>query len=520
LVLLREVPAVGHLLGQIEGRLEALRQIGIDYLALDRRARTLSGGEFDRALLTKYLRSGLVNTLYVLDEPTRGLHPHDVERLIAVLGGLRDRGNTLLVVGHDPSLIRAGDHLIDLGPGAGESGGRVVYQGLRSTFRTATESVTADFLLKRRSLPAPAARRAHQKGSVLLQGARGHHLKGLDVEFPLGVFCVLTGPSGSGKSTLLTKTLGPALRDHLGGDVQTGPPPLPYDNLTLKGKIGRVVTVDSTPIGRSGRSNPVTYLGAFGEIRKTFAATHEARSRNYKPGDFSFNVDGGRCNACRGEGILTIDMQFLTDVVMRCPECKGTRYRPEILEVGYRGRNIAEVLDMTARDAFLFFRLRPRIQMRLRPLLDIGLDYIRLGQPASTLSEGEAQRVKLASHLAQTRSDLIPGRAADSLPTLFLLDQPTSGLHPADMVKLLEVLNSLVDRGHSVIAIEHHPEVILRADWVIDMGPEAGDEGGEIVALGTPEEVSKSGTHTGAVLAALPRNDPNSEFLDGSPIPG
>jgi excinuclease ABC subunit A len=500
---LRERAAIVRILHQIMGRLDAVEQIGIDYLTLDRRARSLSVGELDRVILTRTVGAGLVNTLYVLDEPTNGLHPHDVDRLIAILGRLRDQGNTVIVVEHDPAVIRAGDRVIDLGPGAGDIGGQVVFEGPYADLLTTSDSVTADYLSGRKTIPTSGSRRPHTRGVIQLRGATGHNLKGIDVDFPLGVFCVLTGLSGSGKSTLLEQTLASALRIKLGEAADTNPAPLPHTDLTVTGKLGKMVSVDSSPIGRSGRSNPVTYLDAFGEIRKTFAATHEAKTRNYKPSHFSFNVDGGRCNSCRGEGILTIDMQFLPDVVMRCPDCRGTRYRPEILEVPYRGRNIAEVLDMTARDAFVFFRHRPKVQMRLRPLLDIGLDYLRLGQPASTLSGGEAQRVKLASHLAQTRSDLMPGRSAESAPTLFLLNEPTSGLHPADIVKLLEVLNSLIDRGHSVIAIEHNPEVMARADWIIDMGPEAGDKGGRIVAQGTPEDVARTQTHTGAVLAGI-----------------
>jgi len=503
-----DVAAVERIVRQIAGRLESLKQIGLDYLALDRRVRSLSSGELSRAILTRTAGAGLVNTLYVLDEPTNGLHPFDVERTISVLEQLRNQGNTLVVVEHEASVVRAADHVIDLGPGAGELGGRVVFQGTYQNLLDAPDSVTADYLTGRKTIRASGPRRKIDKGTIQLRGASGHNLKGIDVDFPLGVFCLVTGISGSGKSSLIEKTLAPALLASLGGDQPIGPAPLPHSSLSLTGKVGRVVVVDQSPIGRSGRSNPVTYLDAFSEIRKTFAATHDAKARNTKPSQFSFNVDGGRCNACRGEGILTIDMQFLPDVVMRCPDCRGTRYRPEILEIPYRGRNIAEVLDMTARDAFVFFRHRPKVQMRLRPLIDIGLEYLRLGQPASTLSSGETKRIKLAKHLAQTRSDLIPGRSNESAPTLFLLNEPTSGLHPADIVKLLEVLNSLVDRGHSVIAIEHNPEVMARADWIIDLGPEAGDLGGEVVAQGTPEEVARIETHTGVMLARfLPEKD-------------
>jgi len=332
-----------------------------------------------------------------------------------------------------------------------------------------------------------------------LKGASGHNLKGGDVRFPLGVLCVVTGVSGSGKSTLVEETLYPALRRRLG---LSAPPPLPFGSLTGTGALDDVLLVDPTPIGRSGRSNPVTYLKAFDEIRRTFASTHEAKLRNYGPNRFSFNVEGGRCNACEGNGFTVVDMQFLPDVTVRCPECKGTRFRDETLEVAYRGRNIAEVLDLTAREAFAFFRHRPKVQARLRPLLDVGLDYLRLGQPASTLSGGEAQRLKLASHLSTTPGAIT--RAAGSKShTLFLLDEPTTGLHPADTLRLLDAFESLLTVGHSLVVVEHSPEVLAAADWLIDLGPGAGDEGGAVVAEGTPEEVARRGTPTGRVLSAL-----------------
>jgi excinuclease ABC subunit A len=318
------------------------------------------------------------------------------------------------------------------------------------------------------------------------------------VELPLGVLCVVTGVSGSGKSTLVEETLYPALQRRLGNAAL---PAAPHTELVGTGEIDEVVLVDQAPIGRSARSNPVTYLKAFDEIRKTFATTHEARLRNYGAGQFSFNVEGGRCNACEGNGFLTIDMQFLADVMMRCPECRGTRYRPETLEITYRGRNIAEVLDLTARQAFVFFRHRPKVQAKLRPLLEVGLDYLRLGQPASTLSGGEAQRLKLASYLASSPAAMT--RAAGRSRTLFLLDEPTTGLHPADTLKLLDALTSLLDLGHSLIVVEHSPEIMACADWIIDLGPGAGDEGGQIVGQGTPEEIARLDTPTGWVLKAV-----------------
>ncbi len=493
---LRAAPSAAAILSRADSRLEHLAALGLDYLTLDRPARSLSGGELQRVVLTKSLSTGLVNTLYVLDEPTAGLHPCETGRLITVLHRLRDRGNTLVVVEHDPDVIRASDHLIDLGPGAGEAGGNVLYAGPVAPFADAEGSATSDFLCGRKKPAVPPKRRPVTTRSIQLLGARGNNLKSIDVTFPLGVLCVVTGPSGSGKSTLVEETLFPALARQIKGESAMA---LPYDRLASGGELADVVYLEQTPLVRSARSNPVTYLGAFDEIRKTFAATHEAKLRNYDSGRFSFNVDRGRCDACQGNGFLTIDMQFLPDVMIRCPECHGTRYRPEILDITYRGRNIAEVLDLTARQAFVFFRNRPKIQARLRPLLEIGLDYLRLGQPASTLSGGEAQRLKLAGLLSRSSKAL--ARAAQSPHSLFLIDEPTAGLHPLDILKLLDVLNSLVDRGHSLIVIEHSPEVMISADWIIDLGPGAGDLGGRVVAAGTPEEVANSGTATGRVLA-------------------
>lgn len=492
-----ETPSVPvqRIVTQVSLRLEFLARIGLEYLSIDRPARTLSRGEGRRVSLTSALGSGLVNTLYVLDEPSAGLHPEDVGRLISVVEALRDAGNTVVVVEHDATILRSADMLVDIGPGAGESGGSILYAGPPSEIGGTAQSVTADFLVGKRRVSAPRARRAPGKGSLILTGARAHNLKNLDVAFPLGVLCVVTGVSGSGKSTLVEETLTPALRRRLG---QESTPAAAHTELTGTSGIDAVVLVDQAPIGRSGRSNPVTYLKAFDEIRKTFAATHEAKLRNYDAGKFSFNVEGGRCNACEGNGFQTVDMQFLPDVLIRCPECRGTRYRPETLEITYRGRNIAEVLDLTAREAFVFFRHRPKVQARLRPLLDVGLDYLRLGQPASTLSGGEAQRLKLASYLATSPGALT--RAASREKSLFVLDEPTSGLHPADILKLLDAFNSLLDIGHSLIVIEHSPEVMISADWIIELGPGAGDEGGRLVAEGTPETVAQRDTPTGRVL--------------------
>jgi excinuclease ABC subunit A len=495
---LRAGPAAAAIVERVLSRLDCLGKIGLDYLTLDRPARTLSSGELERVVLTKSLSSGLVNTLYVLDEPTAGLHPSEVERLVTILHRLRDRGNTVVVVEHDPELIRASDHVIDLGPGAGEAGGQVLYAGPIGAFANTEGSATSDFAFGRKGVAVPARRRSITSRSVRLSGSRGNNLKNIDVAFPLGVLCVVTGPSGSGKSTLVEETLYPALLHQIAGAAATA---LSHDSVKLSGAIDEVVFLDQSPLLRSARSNPVTYLKAFDEIRKTFAATHDAKLRNYGSGRFSFNVEGGRCDACQGDGFLTVDMQFLPDVMIRCPECQGARYRREVLEITYRGRNIAEVLDLTARQALVFFRHRPRIQARLRPLLEIGLDYLRLGQPVSTLSGGEAQRLKLAGFLARSLKAL--ARAGPSRHVLFLLDEPTAGLHPLDILKLLDALNSLVDRGHSVIVIEHSPEVMISADWIIDLGPGAGDQGGRVVAQGSPEEVARSGTPTGQVLARV-----------------
>jgi excinuclease ABC subunit A len=493
---LRRQPAAAGVLAQIDNRLGTLSEIGLDYLTLDRPARSLSGGEIYRVTLTKTLGSGLVNTLYVLDEPTSGLHPQEVGSLGAILRRLCDLGNTLVVVEHDHNLIRASDHVVDLGPGAGAAGGQVLYSGPVAGFSNAEGSATSDYLDGRKRIAVPAARRPITGRVMQLLGAQGHNLKSIDVTFPLGVLCVVTGVSGSGKSTLVEATLYPALRHQIAGEAV---PEAPLGELRVSEELADAEFLDQAPMARSGRSNPATHCKVFDEIRRTFAATHEAKLRNYDAGRFSFNVEGGRCNACQGNGFLTIDMQFLPDVTLRCPECRGTRYRPEILEITYGGRTIAEVLELTVREAFPFFRNRPRVQSRLRSLLDIGLDYLRLGQPVSTLSGGEAQRLKLAGFLARSRTAL--NRAGAQSHTIFLLDEPTAGLHPVDIVKLLEVLGALVERGHSLIVIEHSVEVMVCADWIIDLGPGAGEEGGRVVAQGTPEDVANVDSPTGRVLA-------------------
>jgi excinuclease ABC subunit A len=493
---LRYLPASGGLLAQIENRLGYLSDSGLDYLTLDRPAANLATGELNRVILTGAFGSGLVNTLYVLDEPTSGLHPHDVGRLIELLNKARDQGNTLVVVEHDHDVIRAADHVVDLGPGAGSAGGEVLYSGTMAGLCQSEGSSTSDYLSGRKRVLAPDRRRKRSQRVVTLKGARGNNLKSIDVNFPLGVLCAVTGVSGSGKSTLVKETLYPALRARISGHPANSEL---YEELIASGDVAQVVILDQSPLARSGRSNPATHLKAFDEIRRTFAATHEAMVRNYDAGRFSFNVDGGRCNNCQGNGFLTIDMQFLPDVLVRCPECQGTRYRQEVLEVTFRGKNIAEVLDLTAREALSFFRNRPKVQARLRSLLDIGLDYLRLGQPLSTLSGGEAQRLKLAGFLSRSLAALKrPGAAPH---TIFILDEPSAGLHPVDVVKLIEALGSLVERGHSMIVIEHSPEVMVSADWIIDLGPGAGDEGGRLVAEGSPEDVAGSHSPTGQALA-------------------
>ena len=506
-------PAFRTVLAQITHRLGYLAEVGLEYLQLNRPASSLAEGELQRVILTRTLGSGLVSTLYILDEPTSGLHPHDAGRLIAMLHRLRDQGNSLVVVEHDHDVIRGSDHVVDLGPGAGSSGGEVLYAGPIAGLAQAERSATADYLSGRKRVCAPERRHQRTARNLTVKGARGNNLKSIDVTFPLGVLCVVTGVSGSGKSTLVKETLFPALRQRLSGEPILS---VAHDELIVHGDVAHVVLLDRSPLVRSARSNPATHSNAFDEIRRTFAATHEAKLRNYDAGRFSFNVEGGRCNNCQGNGFLTIDMQFLPDVRVRCPECRGTRYRPEILEVTYRGKNIAEVLDLTVREALSFFRNRPRVQSRLRSMLDIGLDYLRLGQPLSTLSGGEAQRLKLASFLARSLSAL--KRPGAPPHTVFLLDEPAAGLHPLDVEKLNEALGSLVERGHSVIVIEHRADVMVSADWIIDLGPGGGDSGGRLVAEGTPEDVARSQTPTGQVLAkalatiglaASPKEDPS-----------
>lgn len=493
------------MLEQVRNRLRFLVKVGLGYLALDRALKTLSTGEAQRVALTSSLGSSLVNMLYVLDEPSVGLHPRDVDPLVQSIRGLQQRGNTVVVVEHEEAMIRAGDQIVEIGPGAGELGGKITFQGSLDELLVAQGSTTGDFLAGRRGVSKPAERRK-PRGSIRLLGARGNNLQNLKVDFPLGVLCLVTGVSGAGKSTLVQETLYGALCRRKKKDCG---PPLAYDDVLGDGQIDDVVLVDPSPVGRSPRSNPVTYIKAFDEIRKVFAETVEAKTHNYTAGHFSFNVDGGRCDACQGEGYIQVEMQFLADLFMKCTTCNGTRYRREILAVQYRGRNIAEVLDLTVREAFSFFRGQPKVQGKLKQLIDVGLDYLRLGQPANTLSAGESQRLKLAAHLSEaTRSR-----------TLFLLDEPTTGLHFADVVQLLDCFDALLAIGHSLIVVEHNLQLMRAADYLIDLGPGAADEGGQIVVQGTPEEVAAhSSSHTGRYLAEALRDAAPTAAEEGADV--
>ncbi|MBI3839382.1 MAG: excinuclease ABC subunit UvrA [Planctomycetia bacterium] len=471
--------AIGRImLDQAQARLKFLVDVGLGYLSLDRTLRTLSGGETQRVSLTSALGSSLVNMLYVLDEPSVGLHPRDIDRLIGAIRSLCDRGNSVVVVEHEESMIRAADQVIEIGPGAGERGGEVVFQGTPVEMLTSPRSITGDFLSGRRGIVPVTKRRAPNHGWIRLAGARGNNLQNITVEFPLGLLCLVTCVSGSGKSTLVEDTLYPGLCRRMRKDA---PKPYDYDDVYGDGQLEDVILVDQSPIGRSPRSNPVTYIKAFDEIRSVFAETIEARTRNFDAAHFSFNVDGGRCSACQGDGYIAIDMQFLADVYMKCSACGGRRYRKEILDIKYRGRNIAQVLEMTVREAFTFFRGQTKVQARLKRLIDVGLDYLRLGQPANTLSGGEAQRLKLAAYMSTTRR----GRS------LFILDEPTTGLHFQDVVQLLDCFEALINVGHSLIVVEHNLQLMKAADYIVDLGPGAADEGGRVVTQGTPEAVAR-----------------------------
>jgi excinuclease ABC subunit A len=465
------------MLEQVQSRLRYLCDVGLGYLSLDRTLRTLSGGEAQRVAMTSALGSSLVNMLYVLDEPSVGLHPRDMDGLSEAIVSLRNRGNTVVVTEHEVSLLTRADRIVEIGPAAGERGGQIVFQGTPREILESGVSLTGEFLSGRRGVALPARRREPARGRIQLTGARGNNLQNLTVEFPLGLLCLVTGVSGAGKSTLVQDTLYGALCRRKRKECAK---PCPYDDVFGDGQIEDVVLVDQNPIGRSPRSNPVTYIKAFDPIRAVFADTIEARTHNYSASHFSFNVVGGRCEACSGDGYVEIDMQFLPDVFMKCSQCGGTRYRREILEVTYRSRNIAEVLEMTVREAFAFFRGQKKVQTKLKQLIDVGLDYLRLGQPANTLSSGEAQRLKLAAYMS----------GAKRSRTLFLLDEPTTGLHFADIVQLLDCFTALLAVGHSLVIVEHNLQLMRAADWIIDLGPGAADQGGRLVAQGTPETIA------------------------------
>jgi len=484
----REATIAKQILKEIRERLGFLVNVGLDYLTLDRAAGTLAGGEAQRIRLATQIGSSLVGVLYILDEPSIGLHQRDNKRLIDTLKRLRDLGNTVLVVEHDEETIRAADHIIDIGPGAGAEGGYVVASGTIDEIIACEKSITGQYLAGKRRILVPPRRRSPNGKSLLIKGAREHNLKNIDVEIPLGVFVCVTGVSGSGKSTLINEILHRKLAHELN---RAAVKPGAHDAILGIEHLDRVIDVDQSPIGRTPRSNPATYTGTFDLIRETFALTPEAKVRGYSPGRFSFNVKGGRCEACKGDGIIKIEMHFLPDVYVPCEVCRGKRYNRETLEIKYRGKSIADVLDMRVDEALEFFKNLPRIRRKLETLNDVGLGYIKLGQPATTLSGGEAQRVKLATELSR-RSN---GR------TLYILDEPTTGLHFADIEKLLDVLGRLVDAGDTVIVIEHNLDVIKTADYIIDLGPEGGERGGTVVACGTPEEVARcEWSYTGQFL--------------------
>ncbi|MGH8583918.1 MAG: excinuclease ABC subunit UvrA [Gammaproteobacteria bacterium] len=491
----RRAAIAAKVLHEVRQRLGFLIDVGLDYLSLARTAETLSGGELQRIRLASQIGAGLVGVMYILDEPSIGLHQRDNHRLLATLARLRDLGNTVIVVEHDEETIRAADVVVDIGPGAGVHGGRVVVHGPPATVMADPDSLTGAYLSGRRTVPVPARRVPYDRRRVVrLRGARGNNLKGLDVDIPVGLLCCITGVSGSGKSTLVNDTLFPAALRQL---ARRGPEPEPHDAIEGLEQFDQVVEIDQAPIGRTPRSNPATYVGVLTPIRVLFAATQEARVRGYAPGRFSFNVKGGRCEACEGDGLIRVEMHFLPDVYVICEHCRGARYNRETLEVCYKGKSIAEVLDMTVEEARRFFDPVPPVADKLQRLVEVGLAYIKLGQNATTLSGGEAQRIKLARELSRR----------DTGATLYILDEPTTGLHFHDIEQLLEVLLRLRERGNTIIVIEHNLEVIKTADWVIDLGPEGGDRGGRIVAVGTPEQLAAAAhSYTGHYLAPLLAN--------------
>jgi excinuclease ABC subunit A len=482
-----ELQIAGRVLKEIRERLTFLDSVGVGYLTLDRAASTLSGGEAQRIRLATQIGSMLVGVLYILDEPSIGLHQRDNRKLLDTLARLRDLGNTVIVVEHDEGTMRSADHIVDLGPGAGEHGGRVVAEGPPETIERITESLTGQFLRGKRQIAVPAERRKAKPGIEVL-GAAHHNLKKIDVEFPLEVFCCVTGVSGSGKSTLVNEVLYRSVANRL---HRAKLRPGEHRKVTGIDRVDKIINIDQSPIGRTPRSNPATYTGLFDHIRELYSRTPEARARGYKPGRFSFNVKGGRCEVCAGDGQIKIEMHFLPDVYVPCEQCHGKRYNRETLDIRFKGKTIADVLEMSVEEALEFFNKIPKVKRRLQTLHDVGLDYIRLGQPATTLSGGEAQRIKLSSELSRVATG----------STLYILDEPTTGLHFADVQRLLDVLGRLVDAGNTVVVIEHNLDVIKTADWIIDLGPEGGDEGGRLVAAGTPEQIAAvDDSYTGQFL--------------------
>lgn len=480
-----------RIIKEINDRLSFLNNVGLNYLTLSRSASTLSGGEAQRIRLATQIGAQLLGVLYVLDEPSIGLHQKDNDRLITTLKNLRDLGNTVIVVEHDAETMLASDHIVDIGPGAGKHGGRIIAQGTPDEIKKNENSITGQYLSGRKMISCPKFRRLGNQKKIIIEGAKEHNLKDITVEFPLGKFIAITGVSGSGKSTLINEILVKSLTNHIN---KSNKPTGIFAKSSGFEHIDKIINIDQKPIGRTPRSNPATYTGVFTDIRELFAATAESRTRGYKSGRFSFNVKGGRCEVCHGDGIVRIEMHFLPDIFVPCEECKGQRYNREALEIHYKGKNIAQVLDMTVEDALAFFAPVPRIKEVLDTLMEVGLGYIKLGQQANTLSGGEAQRIKLATELARRST----GR------TLYVLDEPTTGLHFADVERLLSVLNKLVESGNTVITIEHNLDVVKCVDWVIDLGPDGGEGGGELLAIGTPEEITKvKNSYTGQYLKKL-----------------